>query len=54
MYTVFGKAFKFGDRKLPASHDDFEFGRTFFNLTEKLLAEVSERATFMVLSSIST
>ncbi|OCK76399.1 zinc-binding oxidoreductase alcohol dehydrogenase [Lepidopterella palustris CBS 459.81] len=39
MYTVFGKAFKFGDRQLPASHDDFEFGKIFFDVTEKLLAE---------------
>lgn len=41
MYTVFGKDFKFGDLLMPASRDDLDFGRTFFDLTEKLLAEVS-------------
>lgn len=43
MYTVFGKAFKFGDLYVPASQDDLEFGKIFFNITEKLLAEVSNQ-----------
>ncbi|GAB7356571.1 hypothetical protein MBLNU459_g7305t1 [Dothideomycetes sp. NU459] len=41
MYTVFGKDFRFGDQEIPANQDDLEFGKIFFALTEKLLAEVS-------------
>lgn len=42
MYTVFGKDITFGDLEMPANSDDLEFGRVFFGLTERLLAEVSE------------
>ncbi len=52
MYTVFGKAFRFGDLEVPASQDDFEFGKRFFNMTEKLLAEVSEHSHSRSCSSI--
>lgn len=53
MYTVFGKDFKFGDRQMPASHEDFEFGKVFFDITEKLVAEVSERTSPMRRTCIS-
>lgn len=44
MYTVFGKAFMFGDLRMPASQDDFDFGKIFFDVTEKLLAEVRHQS----------
>lgn len=40
MYTVFGKYFKFGDQEMPASTEDFEFGRDFYGLAEHLMAQV--------------
>lgn len=40
MYTVFGKHFKFGDQEMPASPEDFEFGRKFYSLAEQLMAKV--------------
>jgi NADPH:quinone reductase-like Zn-dependent oxidoreductase len=52
MYTVFGKAFKFGDLDKPASQDDLDFGKIFFNVTEKLLAEVSEQSPLSSCSPI--
>lgn len=39
MYTVFGESFSKFDIDFPASKDDFEFGKQWFNLTEKLVAE---------------
>ncbi|KAL4802566.1 chaperonin 10-like protein [Aspergillus unguis] len=39
MYTVFGKFFKFGDRDMPASEEDLEFGRKFYALGEGLMAK---------------
>lgn len=47
MYTVFGKAFKFGDQDMPASREDFDFGKIFYNITEKLLNEVNMRFSLM-------
>jgi hypothetical protein len=41
MCTVFGRDFKFGPVDMPASQEDFDFGKTFFGLTERLLAQVS-------------
>lgn len=41
MHTVFGKDFKFGPLDMPASQEDFDFGKMFFQLTEELLAQVS-------------
>lgn len=41
MHTVFGKAFAFGVHSMPAIPDDFEFGKSFARLTERLLEEVS-------------
>jgi NADPH:quinone reductase-like Zn-dependent oxidoreductase len=41
MYTVFGKAFKFGDIEFPAIPDDLEFGKKFYSITESLLEKVS-------------
>lgn len=40
MYTVFGKDFKFGPVDMPASQEDFEFGKSFFGLVEELLQQV--------------
>ncbi|KAH8657340.1 chaperonin 10-like protein [Ilyonectria robusta] len=39
MHTVFGKDFKFGPLDMPASQEDFDFGKMFFQLTEELLAQ---------------
>lgn len=39
MYTIFNDAFTKGGKEFPASKEDFEFAKTFFGLTEKLLAE---------------
>lgn len=41
MYTVFGKSFKFGSIDMPASSDDYQFGKAFFSITEELLNQVS-------------
>lgn len=41
MYTVFGKDFKFGHQHIAASREDYEFGKSFFRLTEELLSQVS-------------
>lgn len=40
MHTVFGRDFKFGPLDMPASQEDFQFGKMFFQLTEELLAQV--------------
>ena len=40
MYTVFGKDFKFGPDDIPASREDFEFGKMFYSITERLLSQV--------------
>ncbi|CAK7226759.1 hypothetical protein SEUCBS140593_006350 [Sporothrix eucalyptigena] len=37
MHTVFGKAFQFGQTEMPASAEDFAFGRKFFALTQALV-----------------
>ncbi|KAJ4322138.1 hypothetical protein N0V84_004973 [Fusarium piperis] len=42
MYTVFGKAFKFGPQDMAASKEDHEFGKLFFRITEQMLSH--ERA----------
>ncbi|KIW01275.1 uncharacterized protein PV09_07314 [Verruconis gallopava] len=39
MYTIFDEEFRFGPTVFPQSHEDFEFAKMFFELTEKLLAE---------------
>jgi NADPH:quinone reductase-like Zn-dependent oxidoreductase len=39
MYTVFGEAFSKYQKDFPPSNDDHEFGKTWMNLTEKLVAE---------------
>lgn len=39
MYTVFGEEFKKGGRVTPASQEDFEFAKKFYDITEKLLAD---------------
>jgi len=41
MYTAFGRDFQFGPTFMPASQKDYDFGKRFFGLTEKLLEEVS-------------
>lgn len=38
-YTVTGEEFTFAGQKVPASNDDYEFGKLFWKLTEKLLQE---------------
>lgn len=40
MYTVFGRDFKFGAVDMPASREDFDFGRKLYCLTEELLRQV--------------
>lgn len=39
MYTIFNEDFKKFGMDFPASQEDFEFAKKFFELTEKLLAE---------------
>ncbi|RDW57824.1 putative zinc-binding oxidoreductase ToxD-1 [Coleophoma crateriformis] len=39
MYTVFGEAFYKYQTEFPALRDDFEFGKTWMDLTEKLVAQ---------------
>jgi hypothetical protein len=39
MYTIFGEEFKKGNRVTPASQEDFEFAKKFYDITEKLLAD---------------
>jgi NADPH:quinone reductase-like Zn-dependent oxidoreductase len=39
MYTMFGEAFTKSGKEFPASRDDFEFGKMWMGLTEKLVAE---------------
>lgn len=51
MYTVFGKAFKFGEQEMPASNDDFEFAKMFTSLTERLMAQVSKHRAAVHLPS---
>lgn len=40
-YTIFGEGFTkaFGPGHFPASQEDYEFGKKFWKLSEKLLAE---------------
>jgi hypothetical protein len=38
MYTIFGEEFQKGNRVTPASQEDFEFAKKFYDITEKLLA----------------
>jgi hypothetical protein len=38
-YTVVGEAFKFGTTEIPAVPENFEFGKMFWELARKLLAE---------------
>jgi len=38
-YTITGEEFKFGTATFPASREDFEFARMFWELSEKLFAE---------------
>ncbi|KAK3630657.1 hypothetical protein LTR56_017337 [Elasticomyces elasticus] len=38
-YTIFGEAFNFAGHDMPASQEDFEKGREFWELSTKLLAE---------------
>lgn len=39
MYTIFNESFTKGGNTSPASQEDFDFAKKFFNITEKLLAE---------------
>ncbi len=39
MYTVIGEAFQKGPKATPASAEDFEFGKMFWELSRQLLAE---------------
>jgi len=39
MYTIFNEEFEKGGRVTPASKEDFEFAKMFFEVTEKLMAE---------------
>jgi NADPH:quinone reductase-like Zn-dependent oxidoreductase len=39
MYTVFGEEFSMAGHKFEQSAEDFEFGKMFFELTEKLVGE---------------
>lgn len=41
MYTVFGRAFEFGPQHMPASAEDYEFGKKFYSIAEELFAKVS-------------
>jgi hypothetical protein len=38
-YTVVGESFKFGPNEVPTKPEDFEFGKMFWELSAKLLAE---------------
>lgn len=38
-YTIKGETFNMGPHPIPAIPEDFEFGKTFWSLSEKLLAE---------------
>jgi len=38
-YTVVGEYFKFGDTDFPAKPEDFEFGKTFWEMSRELLAQ---------------
>ncbi|KAF5989880.1 protein TOXD [Fusarium bulbicola] len=37
--TMFGRAFNFGGQHMPASKDDYEFGKSFYGLAEQLIAQ---------------
>jgi len=39
MYTIFNEEFTKGATKYPASKEDFDFAKTFFEMTEKLIAD---------------
>jgi len=39
MYTTLGEQFEKGGRAYAASRDDYEFGKMWMNLTEKLVSE---------------
>ncbi|THZ15904.1 GroES-like protein [Aureobasidium pullulans] len=43
-YTVVGEAFSFGGTPIPAKPEDFEFGRMFWELAEKLFADGKVKA----------
>ncbi|KAJ4248452.1 hypothetical protein NW762_012789 [Fusarium torreyae] len=45
MHTIFGREFQFGPQHMPASKADFEFGRTFYELTEQLVAYAHTHVT---------
>ncbi|KAF5541301.1 zinc-binding oxidoreductase [Fusarium mexicanum] len=38
-HTTFGRAFNFGGQHMPASKDDYEFGKLFYGLAEQLIAQ---------------
>lgn len=38
-YTIVGESFKFGPNDVPAKPEDFEFAKTFWDLSTKLLAD---------------
>ncbi|CAG9949023.1 unnamed protein product [Clonostachys rosea f. rosea IK726] len=37
-HTTFGRDFQFGPQLMPASKDDYEFGKSFYNLVEQMVA----------------
>ncbi|KAM5352895.1 hypothetical protein ACJ41O_005617 [Fusarium nematophilum] len=41
MHTVFGKDFQFGQRHMPGSREDHDFGKLFFRLTQEMLMRES-------------
>ncbi|KAI1042522.1 hypothetical protein LB505_010889 [Fusarium chuoi] len=38
-HTTFGRTFDFGGQHMPASKDDYEFGKSFYGLAEQLIAQ---------------
>ncbi|KAF5601169.1 zinc-binding oxidoreductase [Fusarium pseudocircinatum] len=38
-HTTFGRAFNFGGQHMPASKDDYEFGKSFYGLAEQLIGQ---------------
>ncbi|KAI1017795.1 hypothetical protein LB504_003821 [Fusarium proliferatum] len=38
-HTTFGRTFDFGGQHMPASRDDYEFGKSFYGLAEQLIAQ---------------
>jgi len=39
-HTTFGRRFNFGGQYMPASKEDYEFGKSFYGLAEQLIAQV--------------